>query len=99
MRQIEAYGYDTFLMPDHLGHQLAPLQGLLAAALATTTLRIGPLVIAADFRHPALLAKEMATLDVLSDGRLEFGIGAGWLKAEYDGAGIPLTRPVSVSSG
>ena len=93
MRQIEAYGYDTFLMPDHLGHQLAPLQGLLAAALATTTLRIGPLVIAADFRHPALLAKDLATLDVLSDGRLEVGIGAGWDKAEYDRAGIPFDAP------
>jgi probable F420-dependent oxidoreductase len=93
MRQIEAYGYDTFLMPDHLGHQFAPVPALLAAALATTTLRIGPLVIAADFRHPVMLAKEMATLDVLADGRLEFGIGAGWLKAEYDRAGMPFDPP------
>lgn len=93
MRQIEAYGYDTFLMPDHLGYQFAPFPGLLAAALATTTLRIGPLVVAADFRHPALLAKEMATFDVLTEGRLEFGIGAGWNKAEYDRAGIPFDAP------
>jgi probable F420-dependent oxidoreductase len=93
IRQIEAYGYDTFLMPDHLGHQFAPLPALLAAAMVTTTLRIGPLVIAADFRHPTLLAKELATFDVLTNGRLEFGIGAGWHKVEYDRAGIPFDAP------
>jgi probable F420-dependent oxidoreductase len=92
-RQIEAYGYDTLLIPDHLGRQFAVGPALTAAALATTTLRVGPYVIAADFRHPALLAKEMATLDVLSDGRLEFAIGAGWDKAEYDRAGIPFDAP------
>jgi probable F420-dependent oxidoreductase len=92
-RQIEAYGYDTLLIPDHLGYQLAVGPALTASTLATTSLRIGPYVIAADFRHPALLAKEMATLDVLSDGRLEFAIGAGWDKGEYDRAGIPFDAP------
>jgi probable F420-dependent oxidoreductase len=67
--------------------------GLLAAARATTTLRVGCTVFANDFRHPAILANEAATLDLLSDGRFDFGIGAGWKKAEYDAAGIPFDPP------
>ncbi|HEU0115683.1 MAG TPA: TIGR03621 family F420-dependent LLM class oxidoreductase [Thermomicrobiales bacterium] len=93
-RRAEALGYATFLIRDHLvadyfGDQFAPLPALMAAALATTTLRVGTLVLDNDFRHPALLAKEAATLDFLSGGRLELGLGAGWLKREYDAAGIP----------
>lgn len=91
-RQVEDLGYSALLMPDHLGEQLSPVPALLSAADATTTLRIGSLVFDNDFRHPAMLAKEAATLDVLSDGRLELGLGAGWLKSEYERAGMPFDR-------
>src|SRR5690349_20779508 len=89
-RQAEDLGYSTLLIPDHLGDQLSPVPALLAAADATTTLRVGSLVFDNDFRHPVMLAKEAATLDVLSGGRLELGVGAGWLKPEYERAGIPF---------
>ncbi|MEX2315388.1 MAG: TIGR03621 family F420-dependent LLM class oxidoreductase, partial [Thermomicrobiales bacterium] len=92
-RLIEAYGYDALVIPDHFGTVFAPALALLAAANATTTLRIGCTVFDNDFRHPALLANEAATLDLLSDGRSEFGIGAGWLKREYDAIGIPFDAP------
>jgi probable F420-dependent oxidoreductase len=92
-RRIEALGYDVMVMPDHFGDQFAPALALLAAAQATTTLRVGCTVFANDFRHPAILAHEAATLDVLTDGRFEFGIGAGWVKDEYDAAGIPFAAP------
>lgn len=91
-QQAEALGYSTLLTPDHLGEQLAPIPALLAAAEATSTLRVGTLVFDNDFRHPVMLAKEAATLDVLSDGRLELGLGAGWMKPEYDATGIPFER-------
>jgi probable F420-dependent oxidoreductase len=89
-RRIEAYGYDTLVIPDHFLKVFSPTAALMAAACATTTLRVGPAVFDNDFRHPAVLAKETATLDVLSDGRLEMGIGAGWLKDEYERTGIPF---------
>lgn len=92
-RQAEGLGYSTLLIPDHLGDQLSPVPALLAAADATTTLRVGSLVFDNDFRHPVMLAKEAATLDVLSGGRLELGLGAGWMKPEYEKAGIPFERP------
>ena len=91
-RQVESLGYSTLMMPDHLGDQLSPVPALMTAADATTTLRVGSLVFDNDFRHPVLLAKEAATLDVLSGGRLELGLGAGWLKSEYEQAGIPFER-------
>lgn len=95
VRRVEALGYATFLIRDHFvpdffGDQLAPLIALTAAAGATTTLRVGTLVIDNDYRHPVMLAKEAATLDVLSGGRLELGIGAGWLRDEYARAGMPF---------
>lgn len=98
VREVEALGYSTFLIRDHVidppfGPQYAPLVALAMAAAATTTLRVGTLVLSNDFRHPVLLAKELATLDALSGGRLEIGMGAGWLQAEYDGAGLPYDRP------
>jgi probable F420-dependent oxidoreductase len=96
-RRAEALGYSTLLLRDHLitepfGDQLAPLVALAAAASATVQLRVGTLVIDNDFHHPALLAKEVATLDELSGGRVELGLGAGWLRAEYQRAGIPFDR-------
>jgi probable F420-dependent oxidoreductase len=92
-RKAEQLGYATFLVPDHLQDQFAPVPALLAAADATTTLRIGSHVFANDFRHPVMLAKEAATLDLLSDGRFELGLGAGWLRAEYDQAGLAFEAP------
>jgi probable F420-dependent oxidoreductase len=90
---VEALGYSVLSMPDHLGDQLAPLPALAAAAAATTSLRLGTWVLANDFRHPVMLAKEAATLDLLSDGRLELGIGAGWMNEDYSGSGIPKDSP------
>ena len=89
-QKIESLGFDTLLVWDHFDSDFAPLLALTAAATATTTLRLGTLVLAIDFRHPAVLAKEAATLDFLSDGRLELGIGAGWKHEEYEQAGIPF---------
>ena len=80
-------------MPDHFGNQMAPMPALMAAASATTTLRVGALVLDNDYKHPVVLAKELATMDLLSDGRLEVGIGAGWERADYDWSGIPYDPP------
>ena len=66
-----------------------------AVALATTSLRVGTLVLANDYRHPAVLAKELASLDQISGGRLEFGIGAGWMASDYEQAGIGFDPPRS----
>lgn len=92
-RKIEALGYSALYVPDHLGDQWAPTVAIAAAAEATTTLKVGALVYDNDYRHPVVLAKEMATLDVLSEGRLEVGLGAGWLKSDYDQSGIPYDEP------
>jgi probable F420-dependent oxidoreductase len=92
-RRVEGEGFDTLLVADHYHNPLSCGPLLAAAATATTTLRIGSYVYNNDFRHPALLAKEVATLDVLSGGRMEFGIGAGWHKKEYDEASIPFDQP------
>lgn len=89
-RKAEDLGFSTFTMGDHLDAQFAPTVGLMAAAAATTTLRIGALTYANDYRHPVVLAKEAATLDLLSGGRLELGVGAGWMTTDYEQAGIPL---------
>lgn len=97
-RRAELLGYSTLLIRDHLapdffGPQLAPMIALMAAADATSTLRLGTLVLDNDFRHPAILAKETATLDLLSGGRFELGLGAGWLATEYAQSGIPYDPP------
>ena len=93
-RQAEALGYTTLYVPDHfVDHPLAPIPALAAAAAVTTTLRVGPLVLGNDYKHPVVLAREAATIDLLSDGRLEFGIGAGWMTADYEKAGIALDSP------
>lgn len=92
-RRVEQLGYSILVVPDHFRDHLAPVPALTAAALATTRLRVGSLVFSNDFRHPAVLAKDAATIDVLSGGRFELGLGAGWLRAEYDQAGIPFAPP------
>ena len=89
-RRIEELGYAVLLVPDHFDEQFPPSVALMAAADAAPRLRIGSYVYDNDFRHPALLAKEAATLDLLTDGRLEFGIGAGWNLADYAQTGIPF---------
>ena len=92
-RRVEQLGYSILVVPDHFRDHLAPVPALTAAALATTRLRVGSLVFSNDFRHPAVLAKEAATIDVLSGGRFELGLGGGWLRAEYDQTGIPFEAP------
>jgi probable F420-dependent oxidoreductase len=92
-RRVERLGYSILVVPDHFRDHLAPGPALTAAALATTRLRVGSLVFSNDFRHPAVLAKDAATIDVLSGGRFELGLGAGWLREEYDQTGIPFDAP------
>jgi probable F420-dependent oxidoreductase len=87
-RRAEALGYSVLLVPDHLTRQLSPVPALAAAAAVTTRLRIGSYVFANDYRHPLLLAREAATLDAVSGGRLEFGIGAGWRASDYRQLGV-----------
>lgn len=96
--RAEELGYATFLIRDHFvpdffGDSFAPLAALMAAACATRSLRVGTLVINNDYRHPVVLAKEAATVDLLSGGRLELGLGAGWLRAEYERAGMAFDPP------
>jgi probable F420-dependent oxidoreductase len=91
--KVEDLGYSTLSVSDHLWTGLAPLTSLMAAAEATTKLRVGSTVFGNDFRHPVVLAREAATIDLLSDGRLEFGIGTGWYIGDYESTGIPLDPP------
>ncbi|MCU1344439.1 MAG: Luciferase [Acidimicrobiia bacterium] len=92
-RRTEALGYSVLTVPDHFGRQLAPMPAMMAAADATTTLRVGALVFDNDYKHPLVLAKELATMDVLCDGRLEIGLGAGWDRSDYQQSGIPYDTP------
>jgi probable F420-dependent oxidoreductase len=92
-RRAQGQGYDVLTMPDHFSDQLAPVPALMAAADATTALRVGALVWDNDFKHPVVLAKELATMDLLSDGRVEVGIGAGWMVTDYQQAGLAYDRP------
>jgi probable F420-dependent oxidoreductase len=92
-RLVETLGYKTLYLPDHFGDQLSPIAALMSAADATSTLRVGSLVFDNDYRHPVVLAKEAATLDVLSEGRLDFGLGAGWQVSDYEQTGIPFDPP------
>jgi probable F420-dependent oxidoreductase len=92
-KRIEALGYDTLAMPDHMvGGAWAAMPALAALAPVTTKLRLGTLVIDNDFRNPVVFAREAAVIDVLSGGRFELGIGAGWLDRDYQGTGIPFDR-------
>ncbi|HEY8806892.1 MAG TPA: TIGR03621 family F420-dependent LLM class oxidoreductase [Candidatus Limnocylindria bacterium] len=93
-RRLEAIGYGGLVMADHvIGNGLAPLPALAAAATATTTLRLGTLVLDNDFRNPLLVAREAATVDVISNGRLELGIGAGWNDRDNRSLGITYDAP------
>lgn len=91
-RRVEGSGYSTLTMPDHFDDQLAPVPALTAAAAVTETLRVGALVWDNDYKHPLVLAKELATMDVLSNGRVEIGLGAGWMIADYEQSGMPYDR-------
>lgn len=92
-RKVEDLGCFRLTVSDHLDDQLSPVAALMAAADVTTTLRVGALVFCNDYRHPAVLAKEAATLDILSEGRFELGLGAGWMTSDYEAAGIPMDPP------
>jgi probable F420-dependent oxidoreductase len=91
-RKVEALGYDTFNVPDHLDDLLAPLPALVSAAAATSRLRVGTNVLNNDLRHPVLVAREAATVDLLTDGRLVLGLGAGSIRSEYEQAGLAFDR-------
>lgn len=92
-KTTEDNGFSSLTMPDHFTDQLAPVPALMSAADATTKLRIGALVWDNDYKHPVVLAKELATMDLLSDGRLEIGIGAGWMISDYEQSGMVYDRP------
>jgi len=92
-RKVEDLGFSTLFLPDHFGNQLAPAPAMMAAADATTELKVGALVFDNDYRHPVVLAKEMATIDVLSGGRVEVGLGAGWMRTDYEQSGIAYDPP------
>jgi probable F420-dependent oxidoreductase len=93
VRKAEALGFSTLLVPDHLLHPLAPISALTVAAMATRTLRVGSFVFGNDFRNPVYLAHEAATLDVLSEGRFELGLGTGYMPSDYHQTGIALDPP------
>jgi probable F420-dependent oxidoreductase len=89
-RHAESIGYASLVVPDHLIPQLSPVPAMATIAAATTTLRVGSFVFNNDLRHPAVLAQDLASIDVLSGGRLDIAIGAGWRKVEYDAIGVPF---------
>ena len=87
-RKLEDLGYATLTVPDHLTDLFAPMPALTSAAEATTRLRVGTNVLNNDFRHPVLVAREAATVDLLTEGRFQLGLGAGHMQAEYDQVGV-----------
>ena len=93
--RAEALGFDVLHVSDHLAGGLPPLAALCSAADATERLRVGTFVVNNDFRHPVVLAREAATIDLLTDGRLELGLGAGHMKHEYDEAGLRFDQPLA----
>lgn len=92
-QELERLGYSTLFVPDHLHEGLGPITAMATAAMATTTLVVAPMVMAADFRHPAVLARELASIDLLSGGRLEVGLGAGYQVTDYERSGIRMDPP------
>lgn len=93
IRRAEAAGFDTIVFPDHVVPQLAPAPAMAMVAALSDRLRIAPFVINNDLRHPAVLGHDLATVDLLSDGRLDVAIGAGWNKPEYDAMGLAYDPP------
>jgi probable F420-dependent oxidoreductase len=91
-RKIEALGCATLLLPDHLTDLIAPMPALVSAAEATKTIKVGTNVLNNDLRHPVLVAREAAAVDLLTDGRLQLGLGAGSIQAEYEQAGLGFDR-------
>ena len=91
-RKIEDLGYSTLTAPDHLTDLMAPMPALVSAAEATKHLRVGTNVVNNDFRHPVLVAREAATIDLLTEGRLQLGLGAGSIRSEYEQAGLHFDR-------
>jgi probable F420-dependent oxidoreductase len=92
-RRVEDSGCSSLLVPDHFGNHFALMPALAAAIDATEHIRVGAQVACNDYRHPVMYAKELATLDVLSGGRVDWGIGAGWFEQEYQAAGLPFDPP------
>ena len=92
-RKVEDLGFSTLFLPDHFGDQLSPIPAMAVAAAATTDLRVGALVFDNDYRHPLVLAKDIATIDVLSEGRVEFGLGSGWMLTDYEESGMSYDPP------
>jgi probable F420-dependent oxidoreductase len=92
-RRYEDLGFSVLLLRDHFDDQLAPIAAMATAAAVTTSLRVGCLVFDNDYRHPLVLAKELATIDKLSGGRCEVGVGAGWMAPDYEQAGMPFDPP------
>jgi probable F420-dependent oxidoreductase len=92
-RKVEDLGWSTLTLADHFDEGLAPVPAMMAAADATSTLRVGSMVLGNDYRHPVVVAKEAATLDLLTGGRFELGIGAGWMTVDYETAGMALDPP------
>lgn len=93
-QKAEALGYSTLYVPDHfVDHPFGPFPAMAFAAEATTSLRVGCLVLGNDYRHPVVMTRDAATVDLLSDGRLELGLGAGWMTVYYEKAGLPLDKP------
>ena len=92
-RRAEDLGYSTFLMADHYVNEVLPIAPLMYIASATTTLRVGSCVFDNNYRHPALLAKEVAAIDMFSGGRFELGLGAGALHIDYDQSGLTFDPP------
>ncbi len=92
-RQAEDSGYSTLFLPDHFGETWSPTVPLTVAAEATTSIKVGALVYDNDYRHPLVLSRDVAAMDLMFPGRVEFGIGAGWMTTDYEQSGIPLDTP------
>ena len=92
-RELESLGYSTMFVPDHFDEGIGPIAAMATAAAVTTALNVGTLVLDCDFRHPAVVARELATIDLLSEGRVEVGLGAGWKRLDYDRSGIAMGPP------
>jgi probable F420-dependent oxidoreductase len=93
VREVESLGYSTLFVPDHFDEGLGPITSMASAVAVTTTLNVGSLVFDCDYRHPAILARELASIDAISEGRMEVGLGAGWKRWDYDVSGITMDPP------